>query len=513
MKILLLLIAMLFSFQAGPIAQTPDLLWSKIHSISPGGDIDDGRCIWQTNDGGYIITGSCVPDGLVSHVDVLLLKTDPLGNIEWTKPFGRDFFEEGLSVKQTSDGGFIIGGRAVTSSYPIVEPPISDIWIIKTDEAGDTLWTKIYGEIGNDYCTSIQQTTDLGYVITGTMNTEYCYPNYEINEEYKPDSSRAFLIKTDSYGNMLWKKTYAVDTYGNCVVQTDDGGFIITGWIFPDEQNIQSDVLFIKTDSFGNTVWTKVIGGNDYDIGFCVRETSDGYVISGQTKPEGQPYDALLIKTDLWGEVIWSKAFGGEKSDAAFSVEISPNGYFVTGTTNGTWWVSNSGDMWAFEIDTNGDLLWERIFNIAINDIARSGITTLDGGYAITGFVGYGFGGDLWQAKLAMDPSGIEPDQEAATDYILYQNYPNPFNPITKIKFSIPASPLKPSSYKGEKQRLVTLKVYDVLGKEVATLIAEELPAGNYETSFNAKNLSSGIYYYHLEVGNFSATKKMVILK
>jgi hypothetical protein len=181
MKNLALILAIFLTFQNNPSAQTPEIEWTKIHSISPDGDIDDGRCIRQTNDGGYIITGACVPDGIVSHVDILLLKTDPLGNIEWIKSFGRDFIEEGLSVKQTSDGGYMIGGRAVTGSYPIVEPPISDIWILKTDEAGDTLWTKTYGEIGNNYCTSIQQTTDLGYVITGTRNTEYCYPNYEIN--------------------------------------------------------------------------------------------------------------------------------------------------------------------------------------------------------------------------------------------------------------------------------------------------------------------------------------------
>ena len=314
---------------------------------------------------------------------------------------------------------------------------------------------------------------------------------------------------------MLWTKTYDEKTYGNYVVQTNDGGFIIIGWIFPDDQIIQSDVLLIKTDSFGNTLWTKVIGSSDYDIGLCVQQIPEGYIISGQTKPEGEPYDALIIKTDLEGNVIWEKTFGGDKSDAAFSVEISPKGYFVTGTTNGTWWVSNSGDMWAFEVDTNGDLLWERIFDIALNDIAWSGISTSDYGYAISGFVGYGFGGDLWQAKLARDPSGIEPNHNVPASYVLYQNFPNPFNPITKIKFSIPTSTLNPSPYQGEGQRemLVTVKVYDVQGKEVTTLVSEKLPAGNYETTFNANNLSSGIYYYQLKAGNYNATKKMVILK
>jgi hypothetical protein len=515
MKKLALILSMLLAFQTDPIAQTPEIEWTQIHSISPEGDIDEGKCIRQTDDAGYIITGSCVPDGLVSDVDVLLLKTDLLGNIEWTKTYGRDFFEEGLAVKQTSDGGYIIGGRAVTGSYPIVDPPISDVWILKTDVTGDTLWSKVFDIPGNDYCTSIQQTTDSGYIFTGTMNSEYCYPNYEINEEYEPNSSRAFLFKTDLDGDILWTKTYDEKSYGNCVVQTNDGGFIVAGWIFLSDPNIQSDMLLIKTDSFGTTLWTKIIGGSDYDIGYCVRQIPEGYIISGQTKPAGNPYDALLIKTDSEGNVTWEKTFGGKKSDAAFTIEQSYRGYYITGTTNGTWWISNQGDMWAFEVDTNGNLIWEKIFDVALSDIAWSGITTSDGGYAISGFAGYGFGGDLWQAKLVMDPSGIEPDHNVPIGFILYQNFPNPFNPITKIKFSIPSSRLNPSLYQGEGHResMVTLKVYDVQGKVVTTLISEQLPAGDYETTFNAKNLSSGIYYYQLKVGNHSSTKKMVILK
>jgi hypothetical protein len=507
MRILFFLLTILLNIQPNLFPYTPDTLWTKIHSISPNGDIDDGKCVRQTNDGGYIITGSCVPDGLVSHVDILLLKTGLLGNIVWTKTYGKDFVEEGLSVNQTYDGGYIIGGRAVTGTYPTVEPPISDVWILKTDGNGDTLWTKTYGGSGNDFCTSVQQTTDLGYILTGSMNTEYCYPMYEINEEYEPDSSRAFLIKTDSIGNTIWTKTFPEMSYGNCVVQTDDGGYIIVGWIFANEQNIQSDVLLVKTDSFGDTLWTNIIGGEDNDIGFFVQETLDGYVISGQTKPEGQPYDALLIKTDLWGEVIWSKTFGGERSDAAFSVEVSENGYFVTGTTNGTWWVSLSGDMWAFKTNSDGDLLWESIYDITTNDIAWSGIITSDGGYAMTGLAGYGFGGDLWLAKLAPDPSGIKNNPEP-TDYFLYQNYPNPFNPTSKIRFQV------------AKQGFVSLRVYDVLGIEIAVLVNEEKSAGSYEVEFDANSLpavrqglSSGIYFYQLVARNYIETKKMVLLK
>ncbi len=482
------------------IAQTPDTLWSKIHDITD--DIDEGKCVRQTIDSGYIITGSCVPDGLISYIDVLLLKTDASGNIQWTKTYDNDFFEEGLSVIQTSDGGFIIGGRCLTGSYPFIEDPVSDAWILKTDTNGDTLWTKTYGGSGNDYCTSIQQTLDFGYIITGTMNSEKCYPCWEINENFEPDSAKVWLIKTDLNGDILWTKTYQEKSHGNCVVQTSDGGYIITGCVFPDVQNNQCDVLLIKTDASGEVIWTKIIGGEDYDVGFCVRETSDGYVIAGQTKPTGQPYNALLIKTDFSGEVIWSNTYGGGLSDAAFAVDVSDEGYFFSGSTNGTWWVSAMADMWVFKTDINGNLLWERIYDIRLCDISFNGILSSDGGYVVTGMTSGGFGGDLWLAKIGKEPTGTEDKESNPNDYILHQNYPNPFNLITTIKYSISTN------------GYVQLKVFDLLGNEIKTLVYQIQEAGEYSINFNGEKLPRGIYFYVLQVNNSQPLlKKMCLMR
>ena len=93
--------------------------------------------------------------------------------------------------------------------------------------------------------------------------------------------------------------------------------------------------------------------------------------------------------------------------------------------------------------------------------------------------------------------------------FSLYQNYPNPFNPVTKIKFDIPEFPLSKGGLKG----VVTLKIYDILGKEIQTLVNEQLQPGSYEVTFDGSNLPSGIYFYKLTSGNFSATKKLVLLK
>jgi photosystem II stability/assembly factor-like uncharacterized protein len=111
-----------------------------------------------------------------------------------------------------------------------------------------------------------------------------------------------------------------------------------------------------------------------------------------------------------------------------------------------------------------------------------------------------------WESNILV--TSVNEVDEVFDNFILEQNYPNPFNPSTTIKYQIPAS-LNPS----QGGTLVTLKVYDVLGDEVATLVNEEKPAGSYEVSFNAAKLSSGIYFYSLQAGSYTQTKKLILMK
>ncbi|MCH7773257.1 MAG: T9SS type A sorting domain-containing protein [Bacteroidetes bacterium] len=119
------------------------------------------------------------------------------------------------------------------------------------------------------------------------------------------------------------------------------------------------------------------------------------------------------------------------------------------------------------------------------------------------------------QSKIIDDITDVNDDYSVPVEFDLFQNYPNPFNPSTKIRFTIPTSPLNPSPYQGEgqRERLVTLKVFDILGNEIITLINKELPAGEYDFTFDASELSSGIYFYKLKAGSFIVTKKMVLIR
>ena len=204
-----------------------------IHTFG-GGDYDRGYSIEQTNDGGYIITGSTRSYGNGSD-DVWLIKTDSEGIEEWNQNFGGGYIDFGHSIQQTLDNGYVITGY--TQSYGNGS---SDVWLIKTDFQGQEEWNRTFGGSYVDFGNSIQQTSDGGYIIAGSKGTD----NY----------SDLWLIKTDYQGNEEWNKTFGGSDYdfGNAVQQTTDDGYIITGHT-KSYGNGGYDAFLIKTDFQGNS--------------------------------------------------------------------------------------------------------------------------------------------------------------------------------------------------------------------------------------------------------------------
>ena len=240
-----------------------------------------GNAVQTTIDGGYIISGTLSDD-------ISLIKTDSNGNIVWSKTYDGKNFDEGRSVVQTSDNGFIITGCTDCNSY-------SDVILIKTDSAGDTLWTRTYGGYDNEFGNYVQQTTDGGYIITGQT------------QSFGNGYSDIWLIKTDSAGDTLWTRTFGGESLevGSCVQQTTDGGYIITGINFSLVLPDHGDVWLVKTDTLGNEIWNHTYGGVGLDWGRSVQQTTDGgYVVVGwrEVVLGGQSdSDVWLIITDPEG--------------------------------------------------------------------------------------------------------------------------------------------------------------------------------------------------------------------
>ena len=335
-----------------------------------GGDsLDMGYSVQQTNDGGYVLTGSTNSYGN-GDSDVYLIKTDGNGDSLWTRTFGGENQDYCNSVQQTTDGGYIITGR--TESYGAGN---KDVYLIKTDGNGDSLWTKTFGGTSFDNGISVQQTNDGGYIILGGT------------ESYGAGNRDIYLIKTDGNGDSLWTKTFggASQDFGNSVKQTNDGGYIVTG-VTESYGAGNKDAYLIKTDASGDSLWTKTFGGLKFDLGNFVEQTDDGgYIVTGRTASFGAgSLDIYLIKTDGNGDLLWAKTFGGSSFDLGFSLQqTTDGGYIIIGGTDS--YGSGDRDVYLIKTDVNGDLIWAKTFGGSGFDLGTSIQQTTDGGYIILG--------------------------------------------------------------------------------------------------------------------------------
>lgn len=292
-----------------------DTIWTKTYG---GTSIDYGRSVIQTTDGGCAVAGSRLPDG-GGYFDVYLIKTDSLGDSLWARTYGGGPHDYGTSVSQTADGGYIIAG------YAEHEPYFHDVYLVKTDSLGNTSWTKTYGGIYDERGMSVSPTEDGGYIVAGSTNS------------FGAGSDDIYLLKTDSLGDSLWARTYGDTGYdaGESVAQTTDGGFIITGFTYSFGGG-QRDVYLIKTDSLGDTTWTRTYGDTEADGGESVMQTSEGgYIVAGFTSHAIDSYDVYLIKTDANGDTSWTRTYGGTGWEWGTSVtQCLDGGYVLTGNTD-----------------------------------------------------------------------------------------------------------------------------------------------------------------------------------
>jgi len=369
------------------IAMQPGLGFAQItFERTYGGDtLDAGYSVRQTSDGGYIIVGRTLSYG-AGDLDVYLVKTDSLGELIWERTYGGDKSDGGNSVEQTADGGYIIAGY--TGSFGA---EWQDVYVVRVSSSGDTLWTRTFGGLNYDVGISVRQTSDGGYVVAG-MTTPY----------------DAYLIRMEQFGNPAWERTYGGIGWdaATSVSETEDGGFSVAG----GSESFGSggkDYYLVRVDSAGDTLWERRYGGSEDESASEHQPTWDGgWILAGDTESFGfASPKAYLVKTDSAGGVMWEQTYGGNIHTLAYSVYPTiDSGFVFVGTIIDTF-CAGQPDLYIVRIDSSGNTLWEKAYGGSLFDNGYCVRQTSDGGYIATGSTkSFGTGhGDVYLVKLGPD--------------------------------------------------------------------------------------------------------------
>ncbi|MBN2235979.1 MAG: T9SS type A sorting domain-containing protein [Bacteroidales bacterium] len=467
----------------------------------------------QTSDGGFILIGDTPSnDGDVIynygyHTSAIwILKTNTVGDTLWTKVYGGSSYDEGKSIQQTKDGGYLAIGRAYSTDYDLTgRDPEKGNWVLKLDPNGDKEW---FSFISGNYLYNFAQTFDEGYIFGGLSSDDSGHGNDDF-----------FLAKLDKDGVFQWSKLYGGSREDWCrnIIQTIDSGFLLVGHTNSNDGNVlynhseSGDIWIIKTDKKGDIMWQKSLGGTDNDFASSVLQKADSsfLILCDVNSNDGDVVGSLgnqdfwLVHLDKDGvNILSSKNYGGTSTDRPYAISpTSDGGYLMCGNT-----YSNdldvigqhgNGDFFVLKIDENYDVVWTKTLGGTEFDVAVAVKETDDGGVIVAGQTASWNGDvtnnkgarDYWLVKLQTTSTGI--DHSSFMETIVVS--PNPANDWISLDFPQGFYPLR-------------LDVSTITGRKV--LQFEQL-----DQSFNQLDISSlskGVYLLTITSENEQKTLKIV---
>ncbi|HOK21331.1 MAG TPA: hypothetical protein PLO66_01410 [Bacteroidales bacterium] len=407
------------------LAQAPTIEWQKCLG---GSNDDWAYSIQQTSDGGFIVAGyTNSNDGDVSgnhgDSDAWIVKLNSSGDIEWQKCLGGTNVDVANSIQQTSDEGFIVACYTNSIDGDVSgNHGSSDAWVVKLDSSGDIQWQKCLGGTSTDEANSIQQTSDGGFIVAGKTWSN----DGDVSGNH--GDRDAWVVKLSSSGNILWQKCLGGTNWDKAysIQQTSDGGFIVAGSTESNDGDVSGnhvsyDAWVVKLNSSGDIEWQKCLGGTNWDYAYSMQQTSDnGFIVvcytnsdDGDVSGNHGESDYWVVKLDSSGDIQWQKCLGGTSTDEANSIQQTSDGGFIV--AGGTY--SNDGDVsgfhgyrdaWIVKLNSSGDIEWQKCLGGTFDDYANSIQQTSDGGFIVAGetwsddgYVSGRHGGsDYWVVKL-----------------------------------------------------------------------------------------------------------------
>lgn len=453
------------------------------------GYAETAECVRQTKDGGYIMAGR---QGISINVqNVLLIKTDSLGEVEWEKFFpAHNGFDNRLNDIIELDSGGYIGTGFTTQSGKGAE-----MYIMRFDEFGDTLWTKMYGTIESDRGHAIKQAYDGGFVVAGMW------------------ADNAGVLRVSESGDSLWVKAFPreLGTMAFSMEQSPDSGFVFVGAI-GRMHNGRGDFFIVKVDSLGSIVWEKTFGGNGSERAHSIKRVNQvGYIVTGYTTSFGNTgefgfdFNVLLVRLNEAGDTIWVKHYENSLEDAGAqgnhvgnSVSTSSDGGFVVMTHSYWPFYDKPNSTKLIKTDSLGNELWRKNYFLYRGG-GKSIISTKDNAYAFCGNI-VNENEEIMAFLIKTDSNGnalTTSVQNELENNLSVNIYPNPFSEILNIDIS------------GEEMSsLNEIEIFDFTGKKV-----RHLQTTSNNIQIERAELSKGIYILKVIKENYKVLSKKIIVQ
>ena len=480
-------------------------LWAAKYN-GPDDRSDISSAITVDDAGNVYVTGfSGIIEGVFEHHDFLTIKYNSGGIEQWVARYDGPA-DRGLDVAADivvdADGNVYVTGRSAAINNDM------DYATIKYNSEGLEQWVARYNGIeqGDDQAVALAVDNSGNIFVTG------------FSQQDTTSSTRDYVtIKYNSNGQEQWVAVYSTsgDDEPNDLAIDNSGNVYVTGK--SNAVSTGEDYLTVKYTSEGVEQWTARYTGlntlqSDRGKALAVDNAGNVYVTGGSYGGTAGGFsDYATVKYNSDGVEQWAARYSYPNAgiDEAVSIALDEEGNIYVGGFSQS---ETLNDYAAIKYNANGEEQWVARYNGSANSndmIAAIAVDEQSNVYVTGTSRGAGTVEDYVTIKYSQKTSDVQTiSSEIPDNFTLFQNYPNPFNPTTKIKFAVPFV---------EKHRdaslPLTLKIYNILGNEVATLVDEYKPAGTYEIEFNVSGLASGIYYYQLSAGSFSETKKMILLK
>jgi hypothetical protein len=457
-----------FSLFFNTILFAQSITWQRAY-FDPPNNISRGMDVCEADNDNFYIAGSTAGSYPIYNL-LYLIKINKFGDTLWTRkvnPPGNERSIIASAIASSGDGGCVITGD------------MNPAFTIYFDSSGNLIWFKLYGGV-DVQCYNIMRTSDSGYIACGRCNRHDGY-----------------ILRVDRNGNLLWQTiqyNMGVRSY-NSVINAIDGGFLLAG-VYQINGSAPAYSLIVKIDTLGNLIWEKTFQFNNLSSGLSsICKSNNKYYSSG-----GNSGDSVFFtKLDLYGNVICTNGLQSDYTEFSITlINYGLNKFILTSLKLDSTFIRI--------IDTTGYIYREKAYTWTQWAIPESMIKIQNGDLLLVGSVNnypkgvYALRTDsMLNAKL---PIGINPIIiKTPIKFSLKQNYPNPFNGQTFIEFDL------------QTKIKIKIKIFDLLGREIETIINGVYDSGVYKIDFNAEKLASGIYFYSLETENDNISKKFVLIK